>query len=452
MRMPSIREKRASLGQISGSPALHDAVAKGKDHLARFILDAVDGQKVVNSRDQHGKTSLIRSMKIADEPTQIKIVKTLLNYGADVNAKDNMGRTALSYACEFKCNEVIKELVKNNVDPNLEDNNGNTPLVYCAQVGNDAGVTILAKCFRRLGLDVDKVNSDGMTPVMIAAKNGHMECAQVLVHEAKASVYRKDTIRNMNSIEWAKEGGCKTPEVELLLPKRSTRDRPKQTQHISLDKYQETFDYGFSKDFNKALSCDSYLPDLVAGSPSRTPPESSPSCFHRRKLKQNFEKLSQKLHLMKTSKSLSKLDQQRPLSASNLLKHSNVSLSGELSCKDTDLMSRSFDSALEDRQIPKKSGSTSSLTPHPPNSLTRSYLSKSHETISRTMFSRDDQTNVNSSLNVKVDFVSGFHNNNNKSTNGHHGCLERQRAVGSEAAFTRLPPLTPVQRMSPEAR
>ncbi|XP_072032164.1 uncharacterized protein [Amphiura filiformis] len=394
MRMPSMREKRASLGQISGSIALHDAVSKGKDHLARFILDAVDGQEMVNTRDQHGKTSLIRSIQIPDEASQHKVVRMLLKHGANVNLKDNVGRTALSYACELKCNDVIKELVKNNVDPNLEDNNGNTPLVYCAQVGNHEAVTILAKCFRRLGLEVDKYNADGMTALTIAAKNGHLECARVLVNQAKASVYRRDTVRNMTSLDWAREGGCKSPEMELLLPKRLTRDRPKQTQHISLDKYQETFDASTGKEFNKALSCDSYLPDLVAGSGRSTPSESSPSFFQRRKLKQNFEKLSQRLHsrtLMRTSNSLSKLDHHRPLSASNLMKE--VSLSEEL---DTDFdTSRSFDSALEDNEL-GKSNSSSSLSPHPPSGLKRSFLSRSHETISQTMFSRDEQSSVKS--------------------------------------------------------
>lgn len=56
-------DRRRSLGQFSGGSALLDAIPKGKIHLARFILDAVDGN-VVNTKDFQGKTPLIRAVYI----------------------------------------------------------------------------------------------------------------------------------------------------------------------------------------------------------------------------------------------------------------------------------------------------------------------------------------------------------------------------------------------------
>ncbi|PIK35680.1 putative ankyrin repeat domain-containing protein 26-like [Apostichopus japonicus] len=117
-----------SMGQLSGASALHDAVAKGKLHLARFILDAVDGKGPVNSQYKYGKTPLLRAVRIENEQIRAKVMILLIKHLADVNAQDNMGRTPLSYACEIFHNDVVSLLVKNNVDPNLEDNNGNTPL------------------------------------------------------------------------------------------------------------------------------------------------------------------------------------------------------------------------------------------------------------------------------------------------------------------------------------
>ncbi|XP_006820880.1 uncharacterized protein LOC102806918 [Saccoglossus kowalevskii] len=205
--------RRRSLGQTSGAAAIHDAIAKGKVHLARFILDAVDGD-IVNALDIHGKTPLIRACKIREEKARIKAVELLLQRGADVNLRDNMGRTTLSYACELRCNDIVKILVQNNVDPNIEDNNGNTALMYCAQVGNDKAIEIVTKSFRRLGLEVDKENDEGMTPLMVSAKNGYLECAALLAQEGKAAVDRRDAVRNLNAEEWARENGCTTPEVE----------------------------------------------------------------------------------------------------------------------------------------------------------------------------------------------------------------------------------------------
>ena len=220
-RIPSVRERarRGSLGQVSGGAAIHDAIAKGKIHLAKFILDAVEGQSVVNSRDVHGKTPLIRAIKLEDSETRMKALNLLIRYGANVNHKDNMGRTALSYAAELQSNDAIRALVKNNVDPNIEDNNGNTPLLYCSMVDNAVGIGMLTKSYRRLGLDVDRLNSEGMSALMVAGKNGFMECVKLLAHEGKASLLQRDKVRNMTAVEWAREGGCSTPEIEAFLPK-----------------------------------------------------------------------------------------------------------------------------------------------------------------------------------------------------------------------------------------
>jgi len=51
-------------------------------------------------------------------------VRLLLSRGADVNARDDAGRTAFSYACEMHCNDVVQLLIRNNVDPDIPDNNG----------------------------------------------------------------------------------------------------------------------------------------------------------------------------------------------------------------------------------------------------------------------------------------------------------------------------------------
>ena len=41
-----------------------------------------------------------------------------------MNCQDDTGRTALSYACEMRANDVVRILVKNNVDPDIADEKG----------------------------------------------------------------------------------------------------------------------------------------------------------------------------------------------------------------------------------------------------------------------------------------------------------------------------------------
>lgn len=57
----------------------------------------------LNAKDQQGETALMR----AAAGNKVKIVKALINGGADVSAKDNRGHTALMRASEQRHTDVI---------------------------------------------------------------------------------------------------------------------------------------------------------------------------------------------------------------------------------------------------------------------------------------------------------------------------------------------------------
>ena len=59
-----------------------------------------------------------------EEKTRCKAFQLLLSKSANVNLQDVSGRTALSYACEMRCNDIVRILVQNNVDPDIADNKG----------------------------------------------------------------------------------------------------------------------------------------------------------------------------------------------------------------------------------------------------------------------------------------------------------------------------------------
>ncbi|KAL8187092.1 UNVERIFIED_CONTAM: Ankyrin repeat domain-containing protein 22 [Gekko kuhli] len=56
------------------------------------------------------------------------LIKMLLRAGADVNAIDNSGRTALHYACEMKNQSIIPLLVEAGADLSIKDKDDETPL------------------------------------------------------------------------------------------------------------------------------------------------------------------------------------------------------------------------------------------------------------------------------------------------------------------------------------
>ena len=56
------------------------------------------------------------------------MVKVLLEHGADVNAQDEDGQTALHYACSIGYESVIQILIKASADEAISDNEGLKPI------------------------------------------------------------------------------------------------------------------------------------------------------------------------------------------------------------------------------------------------------------------------------------------------------------------------------------
>lgn len=58
------------------------------------------------------------------------VITRMLTEGAEVNARDQRGRTALMYSCRNP--DTLKVLLAAGADPNVKDRNGNTALMYAA--------------------------------------------------------------------------------------------------------------------------------------------------------------------------------------------------------------------------------------------------------------------------------------------------------------------------------
>lgn len=181
--MTMLRAQMRSDGR-TGTKILLEAMSKDKVHLARFVLDALDGE-IVDSKTESAHTPLISSILLPDSPTRCKFVELLLQRGADVNRQDAAGRTALSHACERGFLDAVKILVRNSADPEIEDTWGNTALMYAAAAGYSAVVEFLVRAFKRLGLQINKQNKAGNSAVDVAKFLGHTECVSALTHSSK---------------------------------------------------------------------------------------------------------------------------------------------------------------------------------------------------------------------------------------------------------------------------
>jgi ankyrin repeat protein len=116
----------------------------------------------LNAQDVAGKTALHRT--VARESWDL--TKFLLNSGAEVNLGDKDGLTALHYAVKSHMKANVEMLVMHGADVNAKNKNGNTPLHF--SLHNSSVAELLMKS----GADASAENNDGKTPIDIARDYG----------------------------------------------------------------------------------------------------------------------------------------------------------------------------------------------------------------------------------------------------------------------------------------
>ncbi|XP_038585443.1 uncharacterized protein LOC119910727 [Micropterus salmoides] len=195
------------LRQGSGTKTFLDAMHGGKVHLARFILDALDG-RIINSKTENSRTPLMYAVCLQDPGTRAKFTRLLLEKGADVNCQDEDGRTALSLVCELGHLDVVKLLVQFNADPDIFDAWGNSALMYAAFSGHSQVLEFLVRAFKRLGLRLDRTNNAGHSAIEVANFFGHNQCVQILNFPCRRGVGTDDPLADSGT---SGEGECRLP-------------------------------------------------------------------------------------------------------------------------------------------------------------------------------------------------------------------------------------------------
>ncbi len=124
-------------------------------------------------------TSTPLPLMSAAESGDINTVKALLDKGADANAKDDGGWTALTYAAQKGHTEAVKLLIEKGSDVNARGKNGHTALMMAAQLGHTAAIKLLIE----KGADVNARNSKGWTALTYAAINGYTKAIKLLMEK-----------------------------------------------------------------------------------------------------------------------------------------------------------------------------------------------------------------------------------------------------------------------------
>ena len=109
-----------------------------------------------------GNPEADRALLKAADDGNIKAVKQYLDDGADVNTKDNLGRTPLLWAALNSHKEIVELLIAEGADVNAKDTTDETPLHYVTGFGFRKEI---AKLLIAKGANVNALDKFDRTPL-----------------------------------------------------------------------------------------------------------------------------------------------------------------------------------------------------------------------------------------------------------------------------------------------
>ena len=104
-------------------------------------------------------------------------IKYALERGADINARNNAGVSAIIWAANNGHTEAVKYLIERGASVNDMSNNLRTPLIWACYWGHDKVVEMLLEN----GANYKVYDEDAMTPLMAAALSGNREIVDMLL-------------------------------------------------------------------------------------------------------------------------------------------------------------------------------------------------------------------------------------------------------------------------------
>ena len=160
------------LAEKTGTLSIFEAAATGR--LVPIIHLLAHDPELVNAYAEDG----FQPLGLACYFGHFDAAEYLVKAGASINSPSQNGLRAapLQSAAAARHSRIVRMLLENGADPSVREQGGYTPLHAAAQNGDEESIRALIFC----GADINIKSDDGKLPIDLAIEAGHAKAALLL--------------------------------------------------------------------------------------------------------------------------------------------------------------------------------------------------------------------------------------------------------------------------------
>lgn len=177
----------------NGFTAFMEAAGHGKVEALRFLYESgatVNLHRDTKEDQRRLKKGGATALMDAAENGHTEVLRLLLDeMGAEVNARDNMGRNALIHALLSRApdgdvEDMARLLLARGADVNVRGEGGKTPLILAVEKKHDGLVQMLLE---HEHIEIDDTDREGKTALLVAVERQRTGMAQLLCHKGAST-------------------------------------------------------------------------------------------------------------------------------------------------------------------------------------------------------------------------------------------------------------------------